>query len=102
MNARTYNKLKTELHNLVSNLSYMDFCSVNKLPNGELRKPSVPYRLSSETEVALNFFKLIQSKRPDEINPQEEEMLKGYVKSIRLKNRHLLRPVQENVKAGLF
>lgn len=84
-------KAKTDLYNIIANLSFKDYYNINFNKNGKRKsKKYIPYSLSQETLEALEIYKIIYGKQPEQITQEQEEIIKAYLLPIRTNRTELL------------
>ncbi len=89
---RSLLKAKIDLYNISSNLAYEDYKQANFNRNGKRKsKKHIPYSLSYDSQEALNIYKMVCGKNPEDITNEEEEIIKAFLLSYRLNRREYLK-----------
>ena len=85
---------KKDLCNIISNFAMKDYKQANCNRNGKRKSyKHIPYSLGYETNEAMEIYHLVYGKKPEDITPEQEEVIKGYLLPIRTRRRELLEPV---------
>lgn len=91
-------KAKIDLYNIVSNHAYQDYYNTNYYPNGKRKsKKHIPYSESEDTTKAKEIYHMVYGKTPEEITPEQEEQMKGFLLIYRTVRPEYLR---EGYKGG--
>jgi len=85
-------KAKIDLYNITANFSMIDYkqANINTKTGKRKSKKHIPYTLSQETEKAKEIYNLVFGKSPEDITPDEEERIKGYLLVFRLSRTEYL------------
>lgn len=85
-------KAKVDLYNISSNLAYEDYRSTNFHPNGKRKRlKHIPYSLFYDSQEALNIYKMVYGKNPEDITMEQEEIIKGFLLPYRTFKREYLK-----------
>jgi hypothetical protein len=77
MNKESYNRAKTDLYNIVSNLAHEDYLQSNTNKQGKRYKKHRPYNLSDNTMEAQEIYRILFMNTHDKITIEQETKIKA-------------------------
>ena len=90
-------KAKIDLYNIISNFAMKDYLNTNYKNGKKISKKDKPYSLSLETLEAKKFYNMLCfCNDSNDITPEQEEEIKGYLLSFRTHRTEYIKDVGGN------